>query len=187
MLSSSAVSELAEFNSSLEAHYTEYDTVAIGLAPDLLDYAHLTKAFRILSNQINKQQTQPRQTDNTTTLSSPPLITTHRARYFRTPDGELSLGPGPFVAALENAVGHGLRAESVGKPGQIFFERALCSLGSDFSPTAEGNKEIVTEGNRKWDGVALIGDDIEADLGGEATEVGLWRVLGRSFAFLHLY
>lgn len=33
---------------------------------------------------------------------------------------------------------------------------------------------------KKWEGVALIGDDIEADLGGAASEVGLWRVLGES-------
>jgi len=33
------------------------------------------------------------------------LVVTHKAKYFRDEDGGLSLGPGPFVGALEDASG----------------------------------------------------------------------------------
>src|SRR6201999_2468449 len=74
-----------------------------------------------------------------------PLIATHRARYIGASDGALSLGPGPFVAALENATGK--TAEIVGKPERKFFELVLGSLGSDLQ--------------RQEGLVAVIGDDIQ--------------------------
>lgn len=177
MLSVSATAEFSEYDNSLDAHYTEYDSVVVGLAPELFDYAHLTQAFRVLSH-LMQQQTQ---TNGASASAASPLITTHRAKYIRTPDGELSLGPGPFITALEDAVGRGLRAESVGKPGRTFFERVLNSLCDEFSVTdneGKGGNEGDSGNARRWEGIALVGDDIEADLGGAAAEVGLWRVLG---------
>ena len=132
------------------SHHSEHDSVIIGLSPSHFNYDTLTKAFRVLSSTLD---------------SAPPLITTHRAKYIRTPDGELSLGPGPFVTALEEAVGGGLRAEVIGKPTRGFFERVIASI-PDQTPEL------------KYDEIAIIGDDIESDLGGAAVELGLWRVLG---------
>ncbi|KAI0337485.1 hypothetical protein BDW22DRAFT_869936 [Trametopsis cervina] len=130
----------------------EYDSVVIGLAPSLLTYTHLTTAFRVLLRP-NK-----------------PLIATHTAKYVRTtatsssPDNtSLSLGPGPFVAALENATG--VKATVLGKPSRAFFETVIASLGDD----AEGEGKVV-----------IVGDDVETDLGGGAVELGLWRVLVRT-------
>ena len=51
LLSDSAKEEFSEYASvkdDSEVQHTEYDSVVVGLAPDLFDYAHLTKAFRIL-------------------------------------------------------------------------------------------------------------------------------------------
>ena len=50
------------------------------------------------------------------------LIAIHKSRYYKTLEG-LSLGPGPFVAALERA--SGVEAETVGKPEAAFFTSAL--------------------------------------------------------------
>ncbi|KAL5480338.1 hypothetical protein ACEPAI_1608 [Sanghuangporus weigelae] len=150
LLSESAMEEFPEFTyactSSLQM---EHDSVVIGLSPSHFNYDTLTKAFRILSSK-----------QDSPTSNRPPLITTHRAKYIATPDGELSLGPGPFVTALEYAVGGGLSAEVIGKPSREFFERVIASIPK-----------------LKYDEIAIIGDDIEADLGGAAVELGLWRVL----------
>lgn len=142
----------------------EFDSVVVGLTPSLFTYDHLNTAFRILMS------------------SSPPkpLIATHRARYIRVsadtanpstaktnPNDTLSLGPGPFVAALEAAAG--VEAQVVGKPSRVFFQTVIESL-----PEAALSGE---DGSR----VAIIGDDIETDLGGGALELGLWRVLGKPF------
>ena len=122
----------------------------------MFTYAHLNTAFRILLAS--------------STSPAKPLIATHRARYVRTAGADttnahdtLSLGPGPFVAALETAAG--VEAQVVGKPGRTFFETVIASLGL--------NKD---EGSGRR--IAIVGDDIETDLGGAAIEMGLWRVLG---------
>ncbi len=148
-----------------ESH-ENFDSVVIGLAPEVFTYDHLTKAFRIMLSDEKSPTSGPK-----------PLITTHRAKYVRTSDGELSLGPGPFVAALENATAsRGIQAISVGKPGKDFFERVLETLSDDpfysKSPNGAGESPVG------WQDVAVIGDDVEADLGDGAHELGLWRVLG---------
>ncbi|EKM58762.1 uncharacterized protein PHACADRAFT_87446 [Phanerochaete carnosa HHB-10118-sp] len=136
---------------------SEYDSVVVGLAPSLLTYEHLNTAFRILLSSKPK-----------------PLIATHSAKYIRVAEPDpskseashetLSLGPGPFVAALETATG--ARAEVVGKPSRAFFEMVIASFGED---------EVCSDGK-----ITIIGDDIETDLGGGAVELGLWRVLVRT-------
>lgn len=158
MLSKSAMEEFQEYastTSSVSQHHDQYDSVVMGLSPAHLNYDTLTTAFRVLSSDQ---------------FSPKPLITTHRARYIRTLDGELSLGPGPFVKALEEAMGDGFAAEAVGKPGKTFFDRVI---GSIHDP--QSSSKSVSRGK-----VAIIGDDVEADLGGAAVELGLWRVLGMS-------
>lgn len=79
------------------------------------------------------------------------LVALHRNRYCRRESG-ISLDLGPFVAALEYAAD--IRAEVVGKPARAFFELALDDLGLEA------------------DEVVMIGDDIEADIGG-AQNAGL--------------
>ena len=75
------------------------------------------------------------------------------------------------MAALENATGK--RAEAVGKPERKFFELVLNSFGPEL---------------RDQEGlVAVIGDDVQNDLGDGAVELGFWRVLGTHafFFFFH--
>ncbi|HEX3561334.1 MAG TPA: TIGR01458 family HAD-type hydrolase [Solirubrobacterales bacterium] len=86
------------------------------------------------------------------------LIALQRNRYWETAGG-LSLDAGPFVAALEYASGRD--AEVVGKPTPAFFELALGELG------------VAAER------AAMVGDDVEADVGG-AMDAGLAGVLVRT-------
>ena len=58
------------------------------------------------------------------------MIAVHKARYYKRSDG-LSLGPGPFVEALEYASGK--KAVVVGKPQPEFFQSVL----QEFSCLAE--------------------------------------------------
>jgi HAD superfamily hydrolase (TIGR01458 family) len=101
----------------------------------------LNKAFRILINDRNTS-----------------LIAIHKAKYFAEPDG-LSLGPGPFVEALEYA--SGVKATVVGKPEKSFYELALKDM------------DLLNDANH----VVMIGDDIANDLGSGAKELGLIRYL----------
>ncbi|KAI9441392.1 HAD-like domain-containing protein [Lactarius indigo] len=133
-----------------------YDSVVVAFAPTRFDYVTLNTAFRVLMNEHDTQHGRPR--------SDHLFIATHRARYVGDSDGALSLGPGPFVAALENASGR--TAEIVGKPERKFFELVLSSL----EPDVQGREGVV----------AVVGDDIQSDLGGGAVELGFWRVLVRS-------
>jgi HAD superfamily hydrolase (TIGR01458 family) len=86
------------------------------------------------------------------------LIALQKNRYWETAEG-LSLDAGPFVAALEYATGR--EAEVVGKPSPAFFELALGELGVSA------------------DRAAMVGDDVEADVGG-AIEAGLAGILVRT-------
>lgn len=86
------------------------------------------------------------------------LIALQKNRYWRTEEG-LSLDAGPFVAAIEYATGES--AEVVGKPSREFFALVLDSLA--VPP----------------DQAAMIGDDIETDIGG-AIGAGLSGILVRT-------
>ena len=136
-----------------------HDSVVVGLTPSSLDYANLNVAFRILKGETTTSSASP---------NAIPLIATHKAKYIQTESGLLSLGPGPFVAALEHATG--VQATVVGKPTKKFFETVI----NDFSET-----EIPDSGQGR---ITVIGDDIEADLGEGALELNLWRILGKYFA-----
>ncbi len=87
-----------------------------------------------------------------------PLLALATNRYFREADG-LSLDAGPFVAALEYA--SGTRARLFGKPAPDFFHAAIVELGCS------------------RDQVAMIGDDVEADVNG-AIAAGLAGILVRT-------
>jgi phospholysine phosphohistidine inorganic pyrophosphate phosphatase len=89
------------------------------------------------------------------------LIALQKNRYWETTEG-LSLDAGPFVAAIEYASGR--EAVVVGKPAPAFFELAVDELGLDPG------------------GAAMVGDDIEADVGG-ALDAGLAGVLVRTGKF----
>jgi HAD superfamily hydrolase (TIGR01458 family) len=86
------------------------------------------------------------------------LIALQKNRFWLTADG-LSLDAGPFVAAIEYA--SGTEAFVVGKPSAGFFESVLEDLG------------------REREEVAMVGDDIESDIGG-ALDAGLRGVLVRT-------
>lgn len=73
------------------------------------------------------------------------LVALHKNRYCRR-DGEIALDLGPFVTALDYAAG--TQADIVGKPSSLFFDLALADLGLEAQS------------------VAMVGDDIEADIGG---------------------
>ncbi|EPQ59855.1 hypothetical protein GLOTRDRAFT_56121 [Gloeophyllum trabeum ATCC 11539] len=147
ILTESAIQECASalpFYSQASNDDTQsYDSVVVGLAPERFTYDTLNTAFRTLVSP---------------SPSPVPFLATHRAKYIRSPDGELSLGPGPFVTALEHA--SGVNVEVLGKPSTEFFQTVVSSM------------QIPDSGR-----IAIIGDDIEADLGDGAVELGFWRVL----------
>jgi HAD superfamily hydrolase (TIGR01458 family) len=86
------------------------------------------------------------------------LIALQKNRYWLRADG-LALDVGPFVAALEYATRR--EALVVGKPSRAFFELVVAALG--VGPAR----------------AAMIGDDIESDVGG-ALAAGLAGVLVRT-------
>ncbi|KAM4709052.1 haloacid dehalogenase-like hydrolase domain-containing protein 2 isoform 1-T2 [Discoglossus pictus] len=112
------------------------NAVVIGLAPEHFNYQTMNKAFRLA-------------------LDGAPIIAIHKARYYKKKDG-LSLGPGPFVTALEYATD--TRATVVGKPEKTFFLEALRSTGCH-------PEESV-----------MIGDDCRDDVGG-AQNTGMLGIL----------
>lgn len=89
-------------------------------------------------------------------LNGAKLIALHKKRLWRTEDG-LFMDAGPFVVALEYAAG--VSAEVLGLPNSAYFGMALAQMG--LPPHR----------------VAMIGDDIEADIRG-AQNLGLqgWLV-----------
>ncbi len=89
------------------------------------------------------------------------LIALGMTRYWLASDG-VSLDVAPFVAALEHATGR--KARVFGKPAAAFFEAAGTKLGL---PAGD---------------LLMIGDDIEADIGG-AQAAGLKGALVRTGKF----
>ncbi|KAF9186314.1 Haloacid dehalogenase-like hydrolase domain-containing protein 2 [Haplosporangium sp. Z 767] len=150
-----ALQEFKEISQS-EPH----DSVVIGLSPSNFHYDMMNKAFKILV-----QTPQPGT-----------LIAVHKARYFADKSHEnLSLGPGGFVEALEYA--SGTKAHVVGKPQKAFFELAIQNMGLTDSTTASGSAEQIQTEQNGSSGIVMIGDDVEQDLGGGASELGLIRYL----------
>ncbi|KAJ7080452.1 HAD-like domain-containing protein [Mycena epipterygia] len=164
LLSDSARQEL-QYNSSEDEDNTPYDAVVVGLCPARLDYAHLNTAFRVLARE------HPSRSER-----QPVLIAAHAGRFLEASSGGLALGPGPFVAALEYAVA-GVKAQVVGKPSRAFFDAVIGDIDAYGCVAGGGaSRSDVARESR----IAIIGDDVEADLGGGALELGLWRVLVRT-------
>lgn len=86
------------------------------------------------------------------------LIAAHKNRFWQTEEG-LQIDIGAFVAGLEYCTGR--PALIMGKPSPDFFRIALSDIGLD---AAE---------------VAVIGDDIDADIGG-GQAAGLYGILTRT-------
>jgi len=61
----------------------------------------------------------------------------------------------------------------VGKPEAAFFQMVIDDFGDSSKFLVDGEL-----GPSMRSRIAVIGDDVEADLGGGAVELGLWRVLG---------
>ncbi|HYM63966.1 MAG TPA: TIGR01458 family HAD-type hydrolase [Gaiellaceae bacterium] len=89
------------------------------------------------------------------------LVCLHRNRWWQTSRGPL-LDAGAFVAGLEYVTG--VEAEVVGKPSRAYFEAALGELGAE------------------PEGAVMVGDDIEADIGG-GKALGMRAVLVRTGKF----
>jgi phospholysine phosphohistidine inorganic pyrophosphate phosphatase len=121
---------------------TDVDAVVLGDLGEEFSFARLNQIFRQLQNGAE-------------------LVALQRNRVWQREDG-LSLDAGPFVVALEYAVGR--EATVTGKPSPAFFEAALSELGVPASD------------------VVMIGDDVEADVGG-ALDAGLDGVLVRTGKF----
>jgi hypothetical protein len=60
----------------------------------------------------------------------------------------------------------------VGKPSRSFFQTVIDNFQSG---------ELDNNTGENGSCIAVIGDDIEADLGEGALELGLWRILGNAF------
>lgn len=172
LLSDSAKEEFASLPSGSSGRDGEaYDSVILGLHEPSLSYGPLNKAFRILKGEPIEHSS----TSNSTTSGKcpPVLIAPHASMFHQAAETEdlpagLSIGIGPFVKALEAA--SGVEAELVGKPTKQFFELALQRLKETYG------QEIRSED------VAVVGDDIENDLGAGAMTLGLKRILGEIFA-----
>ncbi len=95
-------------------------------------------------------------------LKGAKLVAAAKNRYYRDKDGELSLDAGPFVVGLEYATGQ--EAILIGKPNREFFLKAVESMGL------------------KPEEVAVVGDDIEADIKG-GMDAGLFGILVKTGKF----
>ncbi len=90
------------------------------------------------------------------------LIAAAKNKYFRDKDGKLSLDCGGFVVGLEFATGK--KARLIRKPNEDFFLLAVKSMGL------------------KPEEVAVVGDDIEADVKG-GMDAGLKGILVKTGKF----
>ncbi|CEH19416.1 Predicted sugar phosphatase (HAD superfamily) [Ceraceosorus bombacis] len=149
------------------------NVVVVGLAPDLMRSEWLDEAFRILSGEYSSEQQG---------AATPKIIATHRASYYRPANAApLSMGPGPYVSALETAARLDVRDTLVcGKPSRGFFEGALKEMrgGEDAQP---GERNIVLHQLLQKKKLA----DVSADLGEGAIELGLERILVKTGKYRH--
>lgn len=124
--------DVSDFEGSVDLS-PPHNCVVVGLAPTKLNYEHLNQAFRILLNSSDPK---------------PKLIAIHRSNFMRDVDGELSLGPGGFVTALEATTSSNSDETVVmGKPSLEFFQSAIWP---DLKPEE----------------VCMIGDDVLGDIQG---------------------
>jgi HAD superfamily hydrolase (TIGR01458 family) len=98
-------------------------------------------------------------------LGGAKLIAIHKNRFWQTEKG-LQMDIGGFVEALEYA--SGVKATIIGKPSADFFRLALMDMGLQPGQTA------------------IIGDDIDADVGG-GQQAGLLGILVRTGKYRQAY
>lgn len=93
-----------------------------------------------------------------------------KALYVRpAPNAPLSMGPGAYVSALEAATRRTADQTIVcGKPSETFFKLCLDAMDSQH----QGTSDTTATCN------IIVGDDVEADLGGGAISMGFERILG---------
>ncbi|CEL58241.1 Haloacid dehalogenase-like hydrolase domain-containing protein 2 OS=Bos taurus GN=HDHD2 PE=2 SV=1 [Rhizoctonia solani AG-1 IB] len=173
LISTSAMEEFPEHKRSHNVY--NHDAVVIGLAPEELSYENMNVAFRILTGERPNDTTA---CGKDRVHKPAPLIAMHRASYVRSPDGALSLGPGPFVAALETAAN--VKAHILGKPTRQFFETTLESLSRDGIEKEVWMNAHPGHSDSPSRCIVIIGDDINNDLGEGAIELNLRRVLVRT-------
>jgi HAD superfamily hydrolase (TIGR01458 family) len=116
----------------------DFEEAGIPLAEDDVDFVVLGDAERDFTfDRLNRAFR--------LVMDGAEIIALEKDRYWMGTDG-LCLSAGPFVSALEYATG--TLAEVVGKPSPDFFEMALGELRASH------------------DEAAMIGDDIDTDVGG---------------------
>ncbi|VDB91031.1 unnamed protein product [Peniophora sp. CBMAI 1063] len=145
-----------------------HDAVVMAFAPSQLSYEYLDAAFRVLVGEHTSQHDTQFSAKLGDGRERAPLLVTHRSRILQGSDGALSMALGPFVTALEHASGSS--AEIVGKPARSFFQTVINSFN-------ETDNVLDIDDYERNRSIAIIGDDVESDLGGGAAELGLWRVL----------
>jgi ribonucleotide monophosphatase NagD (HAD superfamily) len=165
LLSSSAKEEFAHLPQTSPG---ECDAVILGLDPPSLSYEQLNIAFRILK-QEPLNTTGPISSSRAAVLIAPHALMFQQSPSTDTLPAGLSLGIGPFVKALESA--SGLEAEIVGKPTRRFFNMARERLEELYDDVKGMDMREI----------AVVGDDIDNDLGEGARDSGLARILGKVF------
>jgi HAD superfamily hydrolase (TIGR01458 family) len=144
-----------------------YDDVAVHVTDEMAeDFSELAKSSdtpdAVILGDLGDEFTYTRMNTIFRQLDSgAELIALQRNRFWQAEDG-LVLDAGVFVVALEYATGR----ESIvtGKPSAQFFAAALAELSADASDAA------------------MIGDDLEADVGG-ALDAGIAGILVRTGKF----
>jgi HAD superfamily hydrolase (TIGR01458 family) len=146
----------------------DYERVALHVAPALredleeLDDRHDGGVQAVILGDLGKDFTYERLNTIFRELEEgAELIALQRNRVWQSDDG-LVLDAGPFVVGLEYAIGR--EAIVAGKPSPAFFAAALGEMGAEAAAAV------------------MIGDDIEADVGG-ALDAGLDGVLVRTGKF----
>ncbi|KAK7045016.1 Haloacid dehalogenase-like hydrolase domain-containing protein 2 [Favolaschia claudopus] len=165
LLSDSARSEL-HLNplDEKEEENTPFDAVIVGLCPARLDYAHLNTAFRILARE-----------HPTLSERQPVLIAAHRQPLPRRCFGRAVTRTWTIHRGDRTCSSRRESSCVVGKPTRAFFEAVIKDLDGHGCITGQRGSSVPQDGR-----VAIIGDDVESDLGGGACELGLWRVLVRT-------
>lgn len=137
----STASEFSVFSSNTDA---QVEAVVVGDLGERWDFTTMNRAFRLLMS------------DN-----APPLIALGMTRYWLA-EGGLRLDVGPFIKALEYAIGR--EAVVMGKPAPHYFQAALSKLGVPAEQTL------------------MIGDDVRGDVEG-AQRLGMKALLVRTGKF----
>jgi ribonucleotide monophosphatase NagD (HAD superfamily) len=162
-----------------------HNAVVLGLHPPSFVYEKLNTAFRVLKGEpLSDGDGISAEGSSSAGVARPVLIAPHKAAYHQAPETTafppgLSLGIGAYVRALEEAAG--VEAEVVGKPTASFYQLAMTRMGSIYNETGT-DKAKVQDGELGFENseIAIVGDDINNDLGAGALELGLQRVLVRT-------